>query len=122
MHFLEAGTKILGLKEEMVRWKRSSPAVTGGHHNDAATTSSTTGTVKDNDGAAWEAMFESLKKYQEEHGDCQADQDSSDSELGRWGEFWRSLCGDVSFLFRKKAFEDVMISTMMILCAVDLYH
>ena len=82
MQFPEGGINYLG---EMVRWKRSTPGVaTGDHHHEAAIAKKSGVTPKDDD--AWETMFESLKRFREEHGHCQVDRDASETELGKWGK------------------------------------
>lgn len=68
----------------MVRWKRSTPgAVTADHHHDAAIATTTSQPIKEEEGV-WETMYGSLKRYREEHGNCRADLDASDTELGQW--------------------------------------
>ena len=104
MQFPQGGIKYL---DEMVRWKRSTPGVlTGDHHQDAAITKSEV-TLKQEDDA-WEAMFESLKRYREEHGNCHADRDASDTEVGQWGKSVESVHGDSCFA--DIPFEGVMFS------------
>lgn len=69
----------------MVRRKTTSPGVVAGdlHHEDA--TPRKVVAPKQDDGA-WKAMFDSLKRYREEHGHCHADRDASDTTLGQWGK------------------------------------